>query len=75
MNHEEVKAYLGEHTNMSKYDIGRRTRDGYVMYPNNGTGYVEFSNDLLTALFDVEDISECWEQLEVIGDYKFDWTL
>lgn len=75
MNNEEVKAYLGKHTNMSKYDIERHIRDGYEMYPNNGKGYTEFADNLLAALFDVEDVPECWEQLEVIGDYKFDWTL
>ena len=75
MNNEEVKAYLGEHTNMSKYDIERHVQDGYVMYRNDGQGYTECASDLLAAQYDVEDVSKYWEQLEVIGDYKFDWTL
>lgn len=75
MNDSELKDYLLRHTNMTEHDIELHIHDGVRCYPNNGAGYVEFSRDLLAMLFDVDDIPKCWDELEIIGDYRFDWTL
>ena len=62
--------YLSKETHMLKSEIRRQIKEGVALYQDNPFGYKEFA-----SLCDEEEASEAWEKLDVVGNYRFDWTL
>lgn len=46
-----------------------------MVYENTEAGFADFRNDALTGLNDEEDIPEMWDELDIIGDYRMDFSL
>lgn len=67
---EEKKKLLRKHTNLTEREIQKHLKDGVFFYPNNNDGYKAFFDECIAGLFDEEDISEMWEVMNIVGDYR-----
>ena len=72
---QELRRYLKEHTNMTEHDINKSLKNGYDCYINNEEGFELFLIDWIASLEDPEEAPIIWNDLEIIGDYRFDWYL
>lgn len=45
-----------------------------MVYENTEAGFADFRNDALAGLNDEEDIPEMWDELDIIGDYRMDFS-
>ena len=74
MTNEKLFELLKKETNMTDHDIQKHIEDGIMVYENTEVGFADFRNDALTGLNDEEDIPEMWDELDIIGDYRMDFS-
>lgn len=75
MTNEKLFELLKRKTNMTDHDIQKHIEDGIMVYENTEAGFADFRNDALAGLNDEEDIPEMWDELDIIGDYRINFSL
>ena len=75
MTNVKLFELLKKETNMTDRDIQKHIEDGIMVYENTEAGFSDFRNDALSGLNDAEDIPEMWDELDIIGDYRMDFSL
>lgn len=74
MTNEQLFKLLKKETYMTDHDIQKHIKDGIVIYEDSEDGFADFKNDALAGLNDEEDIPDMWDKLEIVGDYRMDFT-
>lgn len=75
MTNEKLFELLKKETNMTESDIMKHIEDGIMIYENNAAGFSEFRENEIEGMNDEEDIPEMWDKLDIIGDYRMDFSL
>lgn len=71
MTDSEIRLLLKEYTNMTNHDIDKHIKDGVLVYEN----FEEYRAECEEALMDDEMIEKCWNELDIMGNYRVDFVL
>lgn len=75
MTNEKLFELLKKETNMTESDIMKHIEDEIMIYENNAAGFSEFRENAIEGMNDEEDIQEMWDRLDIVGDYRMDFSL